>query len=148
MTFFQIRRAIAGLFRRAPEPMTPIEIRRMMVGLHGLIESYADHAVRSIINQDITLVYPPNHTVTEAECRALHRLNLSPDARSALKKIIANTTAETVFSLLNYVDGTTDPPGDEDWDTYCIVRRDEFENGGEMLHDLLFETWWEWKDTR
>lgn len=123
--------------------------RILLINLHQIIAEYAnttaDHLLHKKIDQLIN--YPPNGGLTDEEAGELAKLAGNEQLRSALSKILASNSAEVIFSLLNFIDGTTDPDIDADnWGGVMLVDLSEDNETTEMLHDEFFATYREWKD--
>jgi hypothetical protein len=133
--------------------MTREEIQKVLLAeIHKSIEEVATFTIEMLGNssQDIDLTYPPNNTLTPEEKIAIQGLVLPDAARSALKKIILDTASVPIFRLFSLMDGVTDPETDEIevWLglTFCPKSVDEeTEDNDLMLHDKLFESYWEYK---
>jgi hypothetical protein len=129
------------------------EIQKVLLTeIHKSIEEAATYTVKVLGNssQDIALAYPPNNTLTPEEKTAIQGLVLHDAARSALKKIILDATSVPIFHLFSLMDGVTDPETEEIevWPgvAFCPKSGDEeTEDDGLMLHDNLFESYWEYK---
>ena len=124
----------------------------LMIELNRIIENAADSTAENIYNGCIVsnLAYPPNNGFTDEELTAIEKLQNNPFLKSALRKIIADTCAISLFDFLNLIDGTSDPERNN-WtgDGICLVdRNDSFEESDEMLHDSLFDKYCDWREIR
>ena len=127
-------------------------LKTLMLFLQQKIEENADYISDQLHKGNRTdfLTYPPNGGLTEKENLALQKLKNDQDLKSAMRKILADNSASVLFELFNIIDGTTDP--DENlgkWTEICLVdKTDEIEDNDEMLHDALFEKYWDWREIR
>jgi len=135
-------------------PLSNITASVLLLDINLCIEEYADAAVQNIIearNFD-SLVYPPNGGLTEGEKKELEELDNNDNLKNALRKVIADSTAGVLFELFNVIDGTGGPQLRQDeWKGVQLV--DDQEDASEdpfpdMLHDGLFEAYWEWRQLR
>ncbi|MDN3657476.1 hypothetical protein QWZ08_17620 [Ferruginibacter paludis] len=129
-------------------------VSALLLDLNQDIEEYAEATVKKIIedkNFDF-LTYPPNNGLTDLEKQELNKLDNNKHLKNALRKVIADNSAGIIFSMLNIIDGTTDPKHlFADWTGVKLVDQepnDEAEEFQDMLHDSFFETYWEWKKIR
>lgn len=88
--------------------------------------------------------YPPGVAVSAAEAAQLAALDLSPEARTALEKVIADACSHPVLQLLSLLDGTTEPE---------VIKLRRWEGGslGEiegdtMLHDEFLEAYGDYQE--
>lgn len=126
----------------------------LLLDLNQDIEEYAEATVKNIIedkNFDV-LTYPPNNGLTDLEKQELSKLDNNEHLKNALRKIIADNSAGVVFSMLNMIDGTTDPKLMVDqWTGIKLVDQEHNEDAEEfqdMLHDSFYESYWKWKELR
>ena len=132
----------------------------LLVELHRIIAESAESAasmvgVRMTSGESVgkgiadDLAYPPRDgtgpVLTRAERLALGQLDLSQDARSGFRKIVADACASTVFQLFALVDGVADPEMTQmdDWLGADIVAAPDEDR--EMLHDGFYESYWEYR---
>ena len=120
--------------------------------LNRIIENTAENTTTNINNGSIgsNLAYPPNNGFTDEEITAIDKLQNNLALKSALRKIIADACAISIFDFLNLIDGTSDPEINS-WtgDGICILdKNDSFEESDEMLHDSLFDKYWDWRKIR
>lgn len=119
--------------------------------LINLTESLVEHAsaTANLIQRgetDRMIVYPPNGGFTSEEVDELRKLNVNEPLKEALRKILASNTAEVIFSLLNMIDGTSDPHlASGNWTEVMLVDFEE-ETDTEMLHDDFFSSYWDWRE--
>lgn len=126
----------------------------LLLDLNQDIDEYAEATVKNIVedkNFDF-LTYPPNGGLTDLEKQELSKLENNEHLKNALRKVIADNSAGLIFSMLNIIDGTTDPKHMfAEWTGVKLVDQEENEDEEEfqdMLHDSFFETYWEWKKIR
>ena len=62
--------------------------------------------------------------------------------KSALRKVLASTTADVFFDIFNIIDGTADPdPVTGKWTAVIIVDKPEdMDEDVELLHDDFWES--------
>lgn len=125
----------------------------LMIDIHQDIEEFADYSVTKLLDdkQMDFIVYPPNCELSNAEIKALNELGNDPDLKSGLKKIMANNSAEVLFSLFNIIDGTGHPKNDDrnEWKDLKLVDEEWDEARkpvDDWLHDKFFDTYWDWKE--
>lgn len=80
--------------------------------IHKAIEESAESVVSPL--QDLTLAYPPGAELSKEEKDALSDLRFSQQAKSGLKKIVADACAYPLFHFFSLLDGVTDPEIDPD----------------------------------
>ena len=126
----------------------------LMLDLNQDIEEYAEATVKNIIedkNFDF-LTYPPNSGLTDLEKQELNKLDNNEHLKNALRKVIADNSAGIVFSMLNIIDGTTDPKlMYDEWTGIKLIDQDLNEDADEfqdMLHDSFYESYWKWRELR
>jgi hypothetical protein len=130
--------------------MRPIGERErlaLMLEVHRAIEESAASAAASLAaGKSGELAYPPNGGVGPEEAGALSRIIGTPELESAFRKVIADASANALFHLLCVVDGVATPEVDPlPWSCYTIA---EAGADAPMLHDELFESYWEWRSRR
>lgn len=132
--------------------LSPANKTTLFIHLHKSIEeaanTSANHIMHGRYNQLIN--YPPNGGLTENEIRSLEELRGNENLKSALRKILASTTADVFFDVFNVIDGTADPdPGSGQWTELMLVDKPEyFDGNADFLHDDFFSTYWDWKEKR
>ncbi len=95
------------------------------------------------------ILYPPNGGLTSEETQVMLQLRLEESQRRPLLKVIADTVAGAFFTLLNLIDGTGQPKtGGWKGDGVALIDSPKDYEGGQMLHDGLFEKYWDWKAMR
>ena len=123
-----------------------------LIQLHKTIEekanANANHIAQGRINQLIN--YPPNGGLKEMEIKALKQLKGNEDLKSALRKVLASTTADVLFEIFNIIDGTADPdPGIGTWTEIMLVDKPEnLDKEIEFLHEDFYGSYWDWKEKR
>ena len=130
--------------------MTEEERVRLLLGTHYSIEKVADAtAERLAKGEPRDPTYPPNGGLTAEERAALAVMPTSPELHSALRKVIAGAAAHVLFEFFNYVDGTSNPHGDDRWGCYSIGRvPDQVPPPEVFWHDAFYDTYWEWRKVR
>lgn len=126
--------------------MIPLSTRQALFAeLHRSIEESATACVARILSaDDMSLTYPPGDEFTEAERAALRRLVVSPEARSALEKLVADACVWPVFHLFSVMDGVAEPEADVgEW--YGVTLESKQEGDDDMLHDQFMESYWAYK---
>jgi hypothetical protein len=124
----------------------------LLVEAHRLIEAAADDMLKSI-ERTTKLTYPPagpeGAGLSLEEQQAVLALDLSPVAKSGMRKIVSNAIADAFFGLFCVVDGVGDP---RNWQggTWLGVDLTQPEKGRDrpMLHDEFYETYWEFMKRR
>jgi hypothetical protein len=126
----------------------------LLLDINQDIEEYAETTVKNIIEErkfDF-LTYPPNCGLTDLEKAELGKLNNNEHLKNALRKIISDNSAGVVFNMLNLLDGTGSPKLHYDnWTGVKLIDEEPQEEAhqfDDMLHDGLFETYWEWRKLR
>jgi len=126
----------------------------LLLDINQDIEEYAEATVKNIIddkNFDF-LCYPPNNGLTDLEKQELYMLDNNEHLKNALRKVIADNSAGVVFSMLNMIDGTTDPKLMlDEWTGIKLVDQEHNEDAvkfQDMLHDSFFESYWKWRELR
>ncbi|ANE50447.1 hypothetical protein [Flavisolibacter tropicus] len=123
----------------------------LLLSLHKQIEDYANAKAKAILEgKPLSITYPPNGGLTEAEAQALTQLKGNESVMTALRKLLANNTAEVFFSFFNTLDGTTAPDIEtEKWSgVFLIDKPEDLEEDMPFLHDDFYGTYWEWKEKR
>lgn len=125
----------------------------LLLDINKDIEEYAEATVKNIIEEKyFDLSYPPNNGLTDLEKHELYLLDNNEHLKNALRKVIADNSAGVVFSLLNLIDGTTEPSlTPAEWTGIKLVDQeqdDDAEKFEDMLHDRFFECYWKWKELR
>lgn len=126
----------------------------LLLDTHQDIEEYADIAAKNILEKkDYSFLnYPPNCGFTDKEIDELNKLPDNKHLKNALRKIIADNSANIVFSMLNLFDGTGFPKNiTGEWTGLKVIDEESNENSkpaGDWLHDKFYETYWDWKKIR
>ncbi len=125
----------------------------LLLDLNQDIEEYAEATVKNIVeDKNFGLTYPPNPGLNDLEKAELEKLDNNEHLKNALRKIIADNSAAVIFNLLNLLDGTSSPKQYYDnWTGVTLVDEEPqpgIEQYNDMLHDGLFETYWEWRKLR
>lgn len=127
-------------------------IETLMISIHQIIEEYSD-SLAAALNDGTApqhTIYPPNNGFEESELDVLKLLESNSELKSALRKLIASSMAGTFFDFFNLIDGTSDPsPNLGKWTELGLVdKTNQYEPNTDMLHDILFESYWSWKKLR
>ncbi len=123
----------------------------LFVEVHREIEEAATRAAEIIagVKSPTAVAYPPNGGFTTEERAYLGNAATAPGAVAALRKVIADAAATPVFKLLSLLDGVSDPEAfDGKWGAFHIAPATDTEHEELMLHDVLFDTYWLWRDRR
>jgi hypothetical protein len=134
----QSRRAVSRIgasLRRKPAPIEPTALDSIKPGLATIL---ADS-----ISQ-MTLNYPPeNRPLSSAEERALRDFKLTRVERSAIRKLIAEACAATMFDFFCLMDavGHSYAVPTKRWHGASFTERKE----GPMLHDEFGDLYWVYK---
>jgi hypothetical protein len=127
----------------------------LMLDIHQDIEEYSEAAVKNIIEEKKFdfVHYPPNGGLTESERTELNKLENNEDLKSALRKLLANNASGIVFNMLSLFDGITEVKNNYDsWTGIQLNDQPEYDENNdeyrEMLHDKLYETYWDWRKIR
>tara|TARA_Y100000739_G_scaffold205842_1_gene193334 strand:+ start:680 stop:1078 length:399 start_codon:yes stop_codon:yes gene_type:complete len=124
-------------------------LKTLMLSIHQKIEEIAEHHSSNIETgkTEDSIVYPPGSILEANEIAELDKIKNNSILKSALKKIIADGSANVVFDLFNLIDGTGDPDEEiGEWEGIHLVDySDDFEENDEMLHDNFFGSYWDWK---
>lgn len=129
--------------------LSPSQKRTLFMELHRAIEESARVTVQSLSSAaGPNISYPPDGKLSVDETAALGKLVGTPDLDSGLRKLIADAAFYPIFHLLCLFDGVADPvQPSEDWRGISISGGREPSNDI-MLHDMLYETYWEWDESR
>ncbi len=124
--------------------------KTLLIAVHEDIDEYTDNAISNIFGQgDNALTYPPDVKLSADEIEALNKLFATDKLKSALKKIISDTSAAIIFNLLNNIDGTSNPKhSSDDWIGVKLVDEEpdpNDDNIADFLHDEFYATYWDWQ---
>lgn len=131
--------------------LTDKQREALFVEVHREIEAAAARAADVIagLKPATDLAYPPNGGLSPEESASLSGAISRPEAVAALRKIIADAAAAPLFTLLSLLDGVSDPQSfDGPWVPFHIALATDEEYEHHMLHDVLFDTYWLWRDRR
>jgi hypothetical protein len=126
------------------------ERKTLLLEVHKLIEIAADQAMRRISGREPVglLSYPLGGRLTAAEAEALGRSVATPEALSAVRRVVADAVAGPVYDLLAMIDGAREPEGWEiPWQPF-EVRAAEAGSAPGILHTAFQETYQEWQRLR
>jgi hypothetical protein len=122
----------------------------LLLEIHKSIEDAVLEAIKIYSGESSIISYPPNGGLTTAELKALRKTTFSSESIHALRKIIADAASNPIFKLLSLLDGVADPENfDQFWPGFDLVpKSDEEPDEESLLHDDLFDTYWEWRKIR
>ena len=115
----------------------------LFLELHEAVEEAASGVVFKMAEAE--LAYPPGIELTKEEAAALSEIKLSDAARSGLKKLVTDTATIPLFRLFTLVDGVGDLTGFDGW--YGTSLTPKGEEDEPMLHDKLFESYWQYTES-
>lgn len=124
----------------------------LMVYLHNRIDESVGWTFDSINNGKIKdmISYPPGVEISDKELKILQDVIGNEEVKSALKKVMINNAMYPLFDLFNFIDGTGNIPDAEyDWIELIECKYEDIEkieDREDFLHDLFFETFWEWNE--
>lgn len=127
--------------------MIDVAIRRaLFIEIHREIHNAASSVLSFSDPKKHSLSYPPSIELTAAEKSALQELQLSSSAKSGLQKLITDACNKPMFHLFCLFDGVADPQagGFDPWFGVSLASKKDAENDP-MLHDELFESYWDYK---
>ena len=131
----------------------------MFMEMHKLIHDYSQISDK--------LTYPPKEavleelTLTDEEASSLRNENLSPASLTAIEKIVKDNMMGLFFDYMCLVDGVSDPNGIEIenngvWLGLQVkpkhllseqeLEEEENEEMDLMLHDEVYDSYWDWKE--
>jgi len=130
-------------------------LNSMMHYLHMNIHESVEWSFESLRNKKLKemISYPPNTELTDDEMNTLITvLNQNPGIEETLKKMMINASIYPLFDLFNFIDGTGDIP-DSNYETIELVECtfdeiEPLEDREDFLHDLLFESYWNWLESK
>ena len=114
----------------------------LLFEMHKAINESSNSATNDIENLDLT--YPPGIDFTSSELLALKNMDLSGDAKSALKKIITDACSYPLFQLFSLLDGVADPNDINEWCGLTLTNKNEQDE--EMLHDDFYESFHDYQN--
>lgn len=130
-------------------------ILAMMLDIHQDIEEYSAATVKYIIEEKKFdfINYPPNGGLTDLEKLELGKLSNNEHLKNALRKLLTDNASGVLFNLLNLFDGTSGTRNNMDkWTGLKLIDEPAYNENDdgyrEMLHDQLFETYWNWREIR
>jgi hypothetical protein len=131
--------------------LSPKQRQALFVELHKEIERSAAQTAATLVGgvTEYSPTYPPNGGLSDSERQALARLPKDPAAQSALRKIVADAIATTVFNFFTLVDGAADPEQyDEHWPGFQLSPNSLEQPEDSFLHNDFHETYWVWRSRR
>ncbi len=130
--------------------LSPHNQKTLMIAANDQVNENAEYTANAIADGSIVdkVVYPPNHEFSSDEKEALAQLRQIPHLKSALQKVLADSTAGAFFNFFNFLDGTGDPKekhGKWTWATIVDHPQDGNDPYIQMLHDSFYDAYWDWK---
>jgi hypothetical protein len=123
------------------------ELKAILADVHRAIEESAPSVVDSIgVTEECSISYSPGEELSEIELDSISRLQLDPVARNALRKLIRDACCHPVFHLFSLLDGVADPTVIKLEEWYGGELGSNPEGDREMLHDALYESYWDCHD--
>lgn len=125
--------------------------KTLLLSIHQAIEEAANTSAEQIENGqlDQMIHYPPNGGLSEEEQQELRQLQGNDVLKSAIRKVIASSSANAFFVFLNYLDGTGDPDiASGEWSGVMLVDQSSDYEEDAMLHDEFYASYWDWRGMR
>ncbi len=123
----------------------------LLVEIHKLIEQSAVESEEALAGEMplVTILYPPNGGLSDAELATLKLIPKNPILLVALRKVIANAIANPLFHFFTLLDGVRDPENYEEfWPPFQISPYKEGEPEDDFLHDDFYAGYWLWRERR
>ncbi|THF78466.1 hypothetical protein [Cohnella fermenti] len=128
-------------------------LNSLLLYLHKDIHESVDWTFESLRNDKLQqmISYPPDVELTKHEVNNLiELLDQNLEIEKTMKKLMRNMSMYPLFNLFNFIDGTTDIP-DSNYERIELVEcsheeAEKLEDREDFMHDLLFASYWEWKD--
>ena len=126
--------------------------KRLLIEAHRIIEEEAARRASELVSGEQTdVVYPPNGGLVAEERAVLQALKGGVVLEAALRKVFADCAATTLFHVLSQIDAVGSPevtPGE--WLGLQLQPADAGTPDPPygMLHDALFDTYWDWRELR
>jgi hypothetical protein len=136
----------------SPEMATQQAVGGVPDAADEALASFCDPAAlrASVALMKASLVsYPPTEgatTLSQAEHEALATMSLTPEARSALQKLVSDAAASTLFRFFCLVDAVGHPEvvAVDEW-LGAHVGKKGTEEHYPMLHDEFLEAYWDYR---
>jgi hypothetical protein len=118
---------------------------------HRAVDDATQGVMRTLIDGKSDLTYPPGIELTDGESEAVGALRLSPDARSALEKIVRDAASYPLFHLFTLIDAIGDP---RDWTGPWLGAKlsprlaGDVDTRGAMWHDDFYDSYRTYHDSR
>jgi|GEM_PF-6904624 len=115
----------------------------LLADTHKTIDQYSEESAESIGSGSFDPVYPPGVSVSPEHLNALASINLNKAQLEAVKILLKDLCANTVFDLLSKIDGVADPVGYESesiWLGLCLKEKQEGQDE-ELLHNMFMDTY-------
>ena len=140
-----LTRKLATDLRRCPgdDMITKAVQDALLKEVHKAIEEATESVLSHM--EGCELSYPPGVELAPEEAAALSALQLSPSAKSGLRKLVADACCYPMFHFFSLLDGVADPDTDTG-DVWCGATLAEKPEGDDTtLHDELYESYWLYK---
>jgi hypothetical protein len=121
--------------------------RALFIDIHRDIHDVAAKTVTRVPDAIGDLIYPLNGELTSAELAALKELKLSEAARSGLQKLIIEASSTVMFRFFELLDGVADPTTGNFSPWLGVSLAAKSSQDEPMLHDELYDSWWNYKET-
>ena len=119
----------------------------LLLEMHKAVADAAKSAVESFgTSEDPSLSYPPGVELSSGEREALSALELDPEARAAVVKVLSDACSYPLFHLCTLLDGVADPYVQE-VDDWVGGKLEPAGGDSSMLHDEFYESYWEYADS-
>jgi hypothetical protein len=133
--------------------LSPDNQKTLMLAANQQVEETAESSAKAIINGKIAdeICYPPNGGPNPEEIEALNKIGEIPNVESALRKVIAYSTATAFFNFFCILDGVGDPDyevGAWTWATLLDHPEGDYDPYDFMLHDAFYDAYWAWRNPR
>ncbi|MBA9029277.1 hypothetical protein [Peribacillus huizhouensis] len=123
--------------------------RAFLVELHSIIREYS-LIEKELKNPSRKLTWE-EFNLTEKEVYALKYQSFSPESISAIQKIVRDNIMGAFHDAFSLLDGVSDPTVEKVDDIWvglrlADVQEDEEAEDEMMLHDELYDSYWDWLD--
>lgn len=123
--------------------------RAFLLELHSIIREYS--LIEEQLKNPSKKLTWEEFNLTEEEVYALKSQSFSPESISAIQKIVRDNIMLAFHDAFSLLDGVSDPTVEESDDIWvglrlADVQEDEEDESEMMLHDELYETYWDWLD--
>lgn len=132
--------------------MSDINIKKVFfIELHRIIKEYSNIKTE-LTSPSNDMQIGQDFKLTESEIISLKAEALSQESITAIEKIVRSRITGAFFDAFCLLDGVADPQLTkipDIWPGMKLTDRnddDEDIEDHDMLHDLVYETYWDWKD--